>query len=82
MRMPGPRRGFDPVRVVKINPQLIDGVLANNRQILLAGVPRHLMLLEQCKKLRRPDPVHQRVEEHAVVEQIVDLRRAQVMGGA
>lgn len=68
MRMPCPRRGFDPVRVVKINPQLIDGVLADNRQILLAGLPRHLMLLEQREKLRRPDAVHQRVEEHAVVE--------------
>lgn len=72
VRMPGPRRGFDPVRVVKINPQLIDGVLADNRQILLAGLPRHLMLLKQREKLRRPDAVHQRVEEHAVVEQIVD----------
>ncbi len=50
MRMPGPRRGFDPVRVVKINPQLIDGVLADNRQILLAGLPRHLMLLKQREK--------------------------------
>ena len=82
MRMPGPRRGFDPVRIVKVNPQLIDGVLADNRQLLRAGLPRHLMLLKQREKRRRPDPVHQRVEKHTVVEQIVDLRRAQVMRGA
>lgn len=32
-----------------------------------AGV-RKLMLLKKREKLRRPDAVHQRVEEHAVVE--------------
>jgi hypothetical protein len=40
MRMPGPRRGFDPVRIVKVNPQLIDGVLADNRQVLQPYVSR------------------------------------------
>ncbi|MNL23902.1 hypothetical protein D3C87_1453140 [compost metagenome] len=81
MWMPGPRRGFYAMRVIKVNPQLVDGVVGNQRQLFRAVFPRNIMLLQQGKQLLRIAPVDQRVKEYAVVEQIVNLGSTHIVRG-
>ncbi len=79
LRVPGAGRGFDAMRVIEVNAQLVDGVVGNQRQLVSRVVPLHLMLRQQGKERCGIAPVHQWVEKDAVVEQIVHLCRSHVM---
>ncbi|MND86131.1 hypothetical protein D3C80_780840 [compost metagenome] len=77
--MPCSRRRFDAMGIIKIDPQLIDGVFRNDRQLFGRIFPLHLMLLQQREQLLRIAPVHKWIEENTIVKQIVAFSGAHVM---
>ena len=79
LRVPGARRRLHPVRIVEVNAQLIHGVVADNRQLFGAVVPGDVVLRQQRKQLWRILTVDQRIEEDAIIKQIVNLGGAHVV---